>query len=104
MLDSAGLQEEEARYQLRKAHRHGGNHDRKIEPLYTTLDALNSLEHFGLRVSYDQPVQLAPGIRATFLDAGHILGSASILLELEENGRRKFKDATVGESVNKDKS
>ena len=34
-----------------------------------------------------EPLQLSPGIRATFLDAGHILGSASILLELEEDGR-----------------
>ena len=34
-------------------------------------------------------MQVAPGIAATFLDAGHILGSASILLELEEAGRRR---------------
>jgi len=88
MLDSAGLQEEEARYQMRKVRRHGGNHEKNIEPLYTTLDALNSLEYFGRRVSYDQPVDLAPGIRATFMDAGHILGSACILLELEEDGRQ----------------
>jgi metallo-beta-lactamase family protein len=87
MLDSAGLQEEEARYQSRRARRRGGNRDNIAEPLYTTLDALNSLEYFGRRASYDQPLQIAPGIRATFLDAGHILGSASILLELEENGR-----------------
>lgn len=95
MLDAAGLQEEEARYQLRKARRHHGNqgkhgkNNRETEPLYTTLDALNSLEHFGRRASYDQPLQTAPGIRATFLDAGHILGSASILLELEEDGRSR---------------
>lgn len=40
MLDSAGLPEEEARYQMRKARRQG-NHGGKIEPLYTILDALN---------------------------------------------------------------
>ena len=88
MLDAAGLQEEAARYQLRKARRHHGNHIKDIEPLYTTLDALNSLEFFGRRASYDQPVQLASGICATFIDAGHILGSASILLELEEDGHQ----------------
>jgi len=88
MLDSAGLQEEEARYQKRKQRRHGGNHERSTEPLYTTLDALNSLEFIGRRASYDKAIAVAPGIRATFLDAGHILGSASILLELEENGRQ----------------
>ena len=87
MLDSAGLQEEEARYQQRKARRHGNHHRGAIEPLYTTPDALNSLEFIGRRATYDKPVQVAPGIRATFLDAGHILGSASILLELEEAGK-----------------
>jgi metallo-beta-lactamase family protein len=87
MLDSAGLQEQEARYQLRRARRHHGKRDKDIEPLYTTLDALNSLEYFGRKAGYDQPIQLAPGIRATFIDAGHILGSASIFLELEEEGR-----------------
>lgn len=86
MLDSAGLQEEEARYQLRKARRHGGHHGRKTEPLYNTVDALNSLEYFGRRASYGQSIQLASGICSTFIDAGHILGSASILLELEEDG------------------
>lgn len=88
MLDAAGLQEEEARYQLRRARRLGNNHAKAAEPLYTTLDALHSLELFGRRAKYDQPLQLASGVRATFIDAGHILGSASILLELEEAGAR----------------
>ena len=87
LLDAAGLQEEEARYQERRAKRRHGKRKKFFEPLYTTLDALNSLENFGRRASYNEPLQLSPGIRATFLDAGHILGSASILLELEENGR-----------------
>ncbi len=89
MLDSAGLQEEEARYRQRKAERHGGRHAAPVEPLYTTLDALYTLDCFGRRAAYGQPLEIAPGIRATFLDAGHILGSASILLELEEGGERR---------------
>ncbi|MDB4410005.1 MBL fold metallo-hydrolase [Gammaproteobacteria bacterium] len=87
MLDAAGLQEEEARYQLRKARRHRGKPDKVIEPLYTTLDTLNCLEYFGRKAAYDQPLQIAPGIRATFIDAGHILGSACIFFELEEDGQ-----------------
>ena len=87
LLDAAGLQEEEARYQERRAKRRHGKRKKFFEPLYTTLDALNSLEYFGRRASYNEPLKLSPGVRATFLDAGHILGSASILLELEENGR-----------------
>ncbi len=88
MLDSAGLQEEEARYKLRKASRRNGNHTADIVPLYTTLDALNSLDYFGRKAHYDQAIQLTLGVSATFIDAGHILGSASILLELEENGQQ----------------
>ena len=87
MLDAAGLEEEEARYQMRKARRRNAKKAKKIEPLYTTLDALNSLQFFGRMAEYGKPVKLAPGISASFLDAGHILGSAGILLQLEEDGR-----------------
>ena len=87
MLDSANLQEEEARYQTRKRSRRG--HRQRIAPLYSVLDALNSSDRFGRVARYEKPLQLAPGIRATFVDAGHILGSASILLELEEQGERR---------------
>ncbi|MDE2305312.1 MAG: MBL fold metallo-hydrolase [Gammaproteobacteria bacterium] len=87
MLDAAKLHEEEAE---RAAHhtRHGPR-AAAVKPLYTELDALNVLDRFGRTARYAQPLDLAPGIRATFLDAGHILGSASILLELEESGRRR---------------
>jgi len=88
MLDSAGLQEGEAKYQTRRAQRRSGKHASPIEPLYTTLDALNALEFFGRRAKYNEAVDVTTGIRATFVDAGHILGSASILLELEEEGRK----------------
>ena len=89
MLDAAGLQEEEAAYQMRKASRRG-NHLKDIQPpLYTELDALNCLDCFGRKALYGKPLQLTPGIRATFFDAGHILGSANILLELEEDGHTR---------------
>ncbi len=87
LLDSAHLQEEEAHHQRRRKARHG--HKQEPEPLYTVRDALNSTEHFGRCADYKQPLQLAPGIRATFYDAGHILGSACIYLELEEDGQRR---------------
>ncbi len=76
MLDAAHLQEDDA----------GGSPGR--QPLYSTLDALNCLEYFGRTATYDQPLEVTAGVRATFIDAGHILGSASILLSLEEAGRR----------------
>jgi metallo-beta-lactamase family protein len=87
MLDAAHLQEEEANRQARKTARHGSAE--VPQPLYTTLDALNTLDCFGRTAAYDKPMELAPGLRATFLDAGHILGSASIYLQLEEDGRSR---------------
>ncbi|HFD92218.1 MAG TPA: MBL fold metallo-hydrolase, partial [Gammaproteobacteria bacterium] len=91
MLDAAHLQEEEAEWRMRKAARHARGKDKveTVEPLYTTLDTLTSLDYFGRTAVYDQALELDTGIRATFIDAGHILGSASIVLDLEEQGRRR---------------
>ena len=99
MLDSAGLQEEDARYKRRKARRKGKD-ESDIHPLYTTLDALNATDFFGRKASYNQPIQLAQGIQVTFYEAGHILGSASVLLELEEkdNKRRILFSGDLGYS------
>jgi metallo-beta-lactamase family protein len=88
MLDAAHLQEEEARYRARKSEQRDSN-DEGNAPLYTTLDALNSFDYFGRTAAYGQPLELSPGLRATFLDAGHILGSASVFLELQEKNARR---------------
>lgn len=81
MLDSAHLHEEEAR----RHHRHGerGGH---YEALYDTMDALDAVDRFGPDAVYNQTIDLFAGISATYFDAGHILGSASIRLDLSENG------------------
>jgi metallo-beta-lactamase family protein len=83
MLDSAHLHEEEARHHHRHG-RHGGPH----EALYDTMDALDAIDRFGRNATYLKPIELFPGITATFFDAGHILGSASIRLDLDEDGNR----------------
>ena len=88
MLDAAHLQEEEVHYRAHRSGQHG-SHAGRNAPLYTVLDALNSFDCFGRIAVYDQPIELTPGVRATFLDAGHILGSASVLLELEEDGESR---------------
>ncbi|HUJ97745.1 MAG TPA: MBL fold metallo-hydrolase [Stellaceae bacterium] len=82
LIDAAHLQGEEARRQAR--HRHGHAANGAAAPLYTLLDALNSFERFGRTASYETKLPIAPGISATFFDAGHILGSASILLEIDD--------------------
>ncbi|MBA2300709.1 MAG: MBL fold metallo-hydrolase, partial [Chloroflexi bacterium] len=52
-------------------------------PLYTVRDAERTLEHFRA-IGYDEPREVAPGVTATFLDAGHILGSAIIRLVVQD--------------------
>jgi metallo-beta-lactamase family protein len=86
LLDAAHLHEEEARRRARHAG-HGAHS--AAEPLYGLVDALHTLDFIGVEAQYDTALQLAPGIAVTFLDAGHILGSASILLELAEAGVRR---------------
>jgi len=86
MLDAAHLQEEDARYHARHVKRNGASEDNN-KPLYSTLDALNCLDYFGRTAVYDKVLEVVAGVHATFIDAGHILGSASIFLELKEQGR-----------------
>ena len=52
------------------------------EPLYTARDAERAIEQFD-GVEYDQEIEVAPGVHATFFDAGHILGSAIIRVRIE---------------------
>jgi metallo-beta-lactamase family protein len=95
MIDAAHLQDEAGSNSHRPRHdagnKHGAGHngaaDKPAEPLFTVADALKSLESFKRSAQYGEPIDLAQGARATFVDAGHILGSASILLELTEAGR-----------------
>lgn len=89
MLDAGHLQETEATYQARKAARSRHHHEQSVTPLYTVLDTLNSMEYFGRTAGYKIPLDIAPGIRVTFLDAGHILGSACIFFELQEKEKRR---------------
>ena len=96
MLDAAHLQDEAGSNAHRPRHGAGnklgagnkpGADNKPGEPLFTEADALKSLESFKRSARYGEPIDLGQGARATFVDAGHILGSASILLELTESGR-----------------
>ncbi|NLZ17932.1 MAG: MBL fold metallo-hydrolase [Desulfobulbaceae bacterium] len=88
LLDSARIQEEDAKYQNYKASKRK-NPGKPVEPLYTTVDALKALDFFVDIARWEKPHQLAPGIAVTFYDAGHILGSACVLLELDEGGQKR---------------
>lgn len=84
LLDSAHIQEMEAEQQNRRRQRHGGN--KPAEPLYTTDDATKVFPLIKA-IEYDKPFEPVPGIRVTYHDAGHILGSAFIEMEYEEEGK-----------------
>ena len=81
LRDSAAIQESDARF-VNKLNAQKGLPP--VEPLYTLQDALDTLKLFHT-VEYERPSDVLPGVRLTFRDAGHILGSASVALEVKEN-------------------
>lgn len=83
--DSGHIQEFEVR-ELNRRNKHRGKP--QVTPIYTVEDAHKSLESFE-EVEYDEWTTLAPGIRARFWNAGHILGSASIELEIDKVRSKK---------------
>ena len=85
LLDSAHIQESDAEYENRKGERAGRE---PVEPLYTEQDALDVFKYV-TTCEYEEKINLCEGVSAVFTDAGHLLGSASITLELEENGVHK---------------
>jgi metallo-beta-lactamase family protein len=58
-----------------------------VAPLYTIADAEQTLHQF-VGVSYERPFLVVDGVTVTFRDAGHILGSAQVILDVQENGRK----------------
>ena len=76
LLDAAHIQEKDAEF-LRR-------HGREVaEPLYTTEDVPPLMRQM-IGVPYGRAFDVVPGVRATYVDAGHILGSASVILECTE--------------------
>ncbi len=85
--DSARIQEQDIEFLNKKRRRKG---EPPLEPLYTVQDALDTLPYF-VSVSYGRPMLIAPGVKLTFYDAGHILGSAIVVLDIEEKGRKPVR-------------
>jgi len=83
LRDSAYLQEKDLEWVNRIKQR---NHQPEIEPLYTIRDVEATIDQFA-GVDYDRPFTVAPQVEAVLRDAGHILGSAGVHLEVVESGR-----------------
>jgi len=84
LMDSGHIQEEDAGFISRRNLKRG---EPPAVPLYTQEQAAVVKEYFQ-PVNYDQPFEPVPGVVARLVDAGHILGSAAVVLEIEEHGRK----------------
>ena len=85
LRDSAKVQGYDAERANRKRERSGKP---LLEPLYAAEDVERTMKRFQV-VRFDEPFDAADGIRARYVDAGHMLGSASIELTVQEKGKTK---------------
>jgi metallo-beta-lactamase family protein len=83
LRDSAHIQEKDAEF-INK--RHKKKDLPLVRPLYTMEDAEKCMSQF-VGIGYNRTFWISPKIKVTFHDAGHILGSAIVILDVEENGR-----------------
>ena len=84
LRDSAHIYEEDTEYLNKKKRKHG---EPLVEPLYTTQDAEKVAGLFQT-IGYDQPFEPVSGVEARLVDAGHILGSAAVVLDIHEKGKK----------------
>ncbi|MEO7174908.1 MAG: MBL fold metallo-hydrolase, partial [Saprospiraceae bacterium] len=85
LLDSAKIQELDAQYELKRIQK------KKLQepvptPLYTSHDVTATMDRF-ISFGYERWISLRPGVDVLFRDAGHILGSASVVVRINENGK-----------------
>ena len=87
LADAAFIQDADARYINKVIERDQADMER-VEPLYDSADVLGVLRQM-ISVPYHRRQLVAPGIYATFLDAGHVLGSAITVLDVDDEGETK---------------
>lgn len=80
LMDSGYIQERDAEFVNKKRAR---QNEPPIDPIYTVADAVRSLDQFEA-IGYHRSREVVPGVHVTFLDAGHMLGSAIVLLDIED--------------------
>lgn len=80
LMDSAHIQAQDARHLRKRGH--------DVEPLYDEVDVERTLR-LVKPVPYHQQFEVTPELRVTFLDAGHILGAAIVVMDVEQGPRRR---------------
>jgi metallo-beta-lactamase family protein len=87
LRDSGYIQERDVEYVNKKRRSQG---KKPFEPLYTQEDAVNSLQYF-TSINYGRSYAVLPGVRVTFYDAGHMLGSAIVQLDVTDEATGNHK-------------
>ncbi len=85
LADSARIQTYDVKWINKRRKKKG---EALVEPLYTEMDAEMCLRQF-VNIGYERPIPIADGVMLSFIDAGHILGSAQVVLDVTENGRTR---------------
>ena len=85
--DSAAIQEQDAAYINKKIERNHANMD-PVEPLYDQHDVVGTLELM-VSLPYHRRTKIADGITLTYYDAGHVLGSAQVALDVDVVGEQR---------------
>jgi len=85
LMDSGHIQEQDVKYLNKKKKRKG---EPPVDPIYTREDARKTLSHF-IGVGLHRQFSVADGVSVTFYNAGHILGSASVQLDIQEHSTGK---------------
>ena len=92
LADSAHIQEKDAEFLAKR-------NKEVLEPLYGMRHAVRTMELM-VGIPYNKPFDVVPGVTGTYIDAGHILGSATVILDCTENGitRRLVFSGDIGRS------
>lgn len=85
LMDGAHIQEQDVEF-INKLRRQ--NKQKEFEPLYTKEDVVVSMDQF-VGISYNRRREIVPGVHLTLVDAGHMLGSANVILDIHDQEKNR---------------
>jgi metallo-beta-lactamase family protein len=85
LMDAAHIQEQDVEFanKLRKK-----KNQKEFEPLYTKEDAVAAMDQF-VGISYNRKREILPGVHLTLVDAGHMMGSANVILDIHDQEKNR---------------
>ncbi len=89
LADAARIQEHDCKF-INKMNKRAGKNEPEAVPNYSEQDAEMCMRQF-VNIGYERPIFIADGVKLTFFDAGHILGAAQVVLDIDdkEDGKKK---------------